>query len=447
MPVQTVKEGLASPMESVVSKEELIQSVLDALQQGQLDTAASLYGRSTEDIGYDLMNKAGRGDLARPLAAMFLQVKDFYKAAQVFDRLDMKKEAAQSFEKAGDYDSAAELYAGIGDLGTSAEMFERGGAYSRAAPLFEQAEKWLDAARNYAKGEEHFLAGRAFARGGDEKKALERLQKVRPGDDFYAEAVDLLGPILERMGFTELAIDTYRGIVAGKGVTPENVKVFYRIARMQESSGRIEEARQVYARILEMNMGYEDVQQRYQALKGGAQVQGSASPAPPAAAAKGVPAALIVLDEDTSLFDTSVLFQDLTFDERRSFLALAEKRTFKAGEPLLREGSPLPGLALLHHGMVGVGMKLEGKSIKLKRFGPGEHFGEMTVCGVKNARITAIAETDGDYVIVPGDRVRLLLEGNPALAIKVLKNMMAAMDVHLDQFTEVVRAVWSRKGA
>jgi tetratricopeptide (TPR) repeat protein len=447
MPVQTVNEGLASPKESVVSKEDLIQSVLDSLRQGRLDTAANLYARSTEDIGYELMNKAGRGEIARPLANMFLQVKDFYKAAQVFDRLDMKKEAAQSFEKAGDYDSAAELYASIGDMGTSAEMFERGGAYSRAAPLFEQAEKWLDAARNYAKGEEYFLAGRAFARGGDEKKALERLQKVPQDDASYPEAVDLLGPILERMGFTELAIDKYRGLVSGKSVTPENVKLFYRIARMQESAGRIEEARQFYARILEMNMGYEDVQQRYQTLKEGAQVRGGTSPAPSAAAVPGSTTRLIVLDEDTSVFETSVLFKDLTFDEKRSFLALAEKRAFKAGEPLLREGGPLPGLGIIHHGTVGVGMKLGGKNIKLRRFGPGDHFGEMTICGARNARVTAIAETDGDYVIMTGDRVGRFLEGNPMLAVKVLRNMMAAMDVHLDQFTEVVRAVWNRKGA
>ena len=68
----------------------------------------------------------------------------------------------------------------------------------------------------------------------------------------------------------------------------------------------------------------------------------------------------------------------------------------------------------------------------------------MTACGGKGSRVTAIAETDGDYVIVPADRMRRLLDGNPALAVKVLRNMMAAMDVHLDQFGDVVRAVWRR---
>lgn len=447
MPVQTVTQGLESPAESVVSKRDLVKSIVASLQQGQLETAASLYRRSKEDVGYEVMNEVGRGPLAPALANVLLEVKDFYKAAQVFESLEMKREAAENYAKAAAFDSAAELFANIGDLAGSAEMFERGGAYARAAPLFEQAERWLDAARNHAKADEHFLAGRDFAKGGDEKRALEWLQKVQPGDPSHPEAVDLLGPILERLGFPEIAIDKYRGIVADEGVTPENVGVFYRIARIQESSGQLEEARQTYAKILEKDLGHQDVQQRYRALKEQAQPSGAALPSPPATGAPSGAFGLVVLDEDTSLFEKSVLFQDLSFDEMRGFLALAERKAFKAGEVLLREGSPAPGLGLLHHGTVAVGMKLEGKNVKLRKFGPGDHFGEMTVCGLKNARVTAVAETDGDCLIVPGDRVRRLLEGHPALAVKILRNMMAAMDVHLDQYVEVVRALWKRGGA
>lgn len=447
MPLQSVAEGLASPGESVVSRRDLIRSVLDSLGKGDLDAATSLYRRSKEDVGYELMNEIGRGELARPLASLFLQARDYYKAAQVLENLDLKKEAAECYEKADAFDSAAELYANIGDLAASAEMFGRGGAFSRAAPLYEKAERWLDAARCHAKAEEPFLAGRAYARGGDRKKALECLQKVRPEDDSYAEAVDLLGPILSEMGFGEIALEKYQGLVAGQDVTPENVRVFYRIARIQESSRQIEEARKTYSKILEMDLGYEDVQQRYRTLVERAQGAKAAAPSPPAAGAPGGRGGLVILDEDTSLFEKSVLFQDLTFHEMRTFLALAEKRTFKAGEVLLREGGAVAGLGLVHHGTIGVGMKLGGRNIRLGRFGPGDHFGEMTACCVPKARVTAIAETDGDCVILPGDRVRRFLEANPGLAIKVLRNLMTAMDAHLDQYSGAVRAVWKRGGA
>ncbi|MGH9459700.1 MAG: cyclic nucleotide-binding domain-containing protein [Vicinamibacteria bacterium] len=443
MPIQTVAEGMASAQESVVSKKELITSVISSLKQQNLEGAADLYRRSKEDIGYELMNFVGRGELAKPLANVFLTAKDFYKAAQVFETLDMKKEAAENYEKAGAFDSAAEWYANIGELAMSAEMFERGGAHSRAAPLFEQSGKWLDAARNYANAGEHFLAGRAFAKGEDKKKALECFQRVQQDDPSYPEAVDLLGPILEEMGFAELAIQKYKEIIGDQQVTPENAPVFYRVARLQESSHQLEEAKQTYSKILEMNLGYEDVQERYRALREGVEPRGAASPSP--AAPEGTSSGgLVILNEDMSFFERSVLFQDLTFDEIRSFLAAADKKSFKAGELLLREGGPFPGLVLLHHGTIAVGMKLDGKDIRLRKFGPGDHFGEMTVHGGKSSRVTAVAETDGDYVVIPGDRMRAFLERNPSLKAKLLKNMMAAMDVHLDQYKEAVQALWRR---
>ena len=444
MPFQTVEEGLASQQESVVSKKDLIRGVINSLKQQQLDDAANMYCRSKEDIGYELMNFVGRGELAKPLADVFLQTKDFYKAAQVFETLDMKREAAENYEKAGSFDSAAEWYANVGEFALSAAMFERGGAYSRAAPLFERTEKWLDAARNYAKAQEDFLAGRAFVKEGDQKKALECLQKVHADDPSYAEAVDLLGPILEELGFAELAIQKYKEIIKDSQVSSENAPVFYRVARLQESSSQLDEAKQMYSKILEMDLGYEDVSERYRALKEGKQAPSAAPPSLPVADEQSSPGGLVVLDEDMSFFERSVLFQDLTFDEMRSFLAMAEKKSFKAGELVLREGSPFPGLVLLHQGTIGVGMKLEGKDIRLRKFGAGDHFGEMTVHGTKNSRVTAVAETDGDYVVIPVQRIRTFLDRNPTLNAKILKNMMAAMDVYLEQFKEIVQALWKR---
>ena len=443
MPFQTIEQGLASPQESVVSKKDLIAGVINSLKQQQLEDAANLYRRSKEDIGYELMNFVGRGELAEPLANVFLAAKDFYKAAQVFETLDMKKEAAQNYEKAGAFDSAAEWYANIGELALSAEMFERGGAHSRAAPLYEQAGSWPDAARNYASAGEHFLAGRAFANGGDKKKALECFQKVPQEDPSYPEAVDLLGPILEEMGFAELAIKKYQETIGDKNVTPENAPVFYRVARLQESSHQLEEAMQTYAKILEMNLGYDDVQARYRALKEGAAAPAATSSSP-AAEEQSSPGGLVILNEDMGFFERSVLFQDLTFDEIRSFLAAADKRAFKAGELIVREGVPFPGLVLLHHGTVGVGLNLEGKDVRLRKFGPGDHFGEMAVHAERKSRVTVVAETDGDYLVLPGDRIRAFLERNPSLKGKLLKNMMAAMDLHLDQYKEVVQALWRR---
>ena len=222
MTLQSLQQGLASPHESIVSKADLIENIIASLKQGRILDAADLYRRSKEDIGYELMNVAVGGDLAKSLAKLFLDAKDYYKAAQVFEKLDMKIEAAQNYEKAAAYGEAAELYASVGDMGNSAEMLERGGSYSRSAPLFEQAGQWLDAGRNYAKAEESFLAGRAFLEGGDKQKALECLQKVQVDNTSYPQATTLLGPILEEMGFRELALQKYRAATQDEPVGSDN---------------------------------------------------------------------------------------------------------------------------------------------------------------------------------------------------------------------------------
>lgn len=441
MPLTSSGDGLHNPHESVVSKPALIEGVLASLKEGQIENAAGLYRRSTEDIGYELMNVVASGDLATPLATVFVNARDYYKAAQVFEKLERKHEAAQNFEKAGAYGEAAELYASLGDVGNAAEMLERGGSYARAAPLFEQSGQWLDAARNYAKAEEHFLAGRAFARGGDQNKALECLQKVPASDDAYPEAVSLLGPILEGMGFQELALQKYREAVHDDPMGAENVSAYYRLGRAYQASGQLEEAKQVLAKILEFDLNYEDVQDRYRTLK-----EGPTAPAPASdAEALHDPAAIVVLNEDRSLFEDSVLFRDLTFDEMRSFLELAETRSFKKGELILREGKAIPGLLLVRSGEVAIGMNLEGKDVRLATFRAGDHLGEMTVQGERSSRVTAVAATDGDYIVVPGERIRAFLDRNPRLSAKLTKNLMAAMDVHLGQVKEVIKALWKHK--
>jgi len=445
MPSSNLEHGLESSTESVVSKEALIESVLASLREDSIDNAATLYRRSEEDIGYELMNLVESGDLAARLATAFVNARDHYKAAQIFDKLGMKSEAAQNFEKAGAFGEAAELFASVDDMGNAAEMLECGGSYARAAPLFEQAGQWLDAARNYAKAGESFLAGRAFSQGGDRNKALECLQKVQASDDSYAEAVSLLGPILEEMGFQELALKKYLEAVQDETVQSENISAYYRLARAYEANGQLQRAQEAFAKILEFDLNYEDVQGRYRALKEG--------PAPPPVeqdprSAPPEPThSVVIMNEDRSLFEESVLFKDLTFDEMRSFLEIAETRSFKSGELILREGKPFPGLVVVRSGEIAIGMRLGGKDIRLATFRAGDHLGEMTVQGDRESRVSAVATADGDCIVLPGANVRAYLQRNPSLSAKLTRNLMAAMDVHLNQVKEIIRSLWKQRGS
>lgn len=99
MSVQPLEPGLSPEKQAVVTKKDLINGVMASLKDNQPDQAAKLYRRCKEDVGYELVNLVSRGPLAKPLAGVFLQAKDYYKAAQVFESLEMKKEAAENFAK------------------------------------------------------------------------------------------------------------------------------------------------------------------------------------------------------------------------------------------------------------------------------------------------------------------------------------------------------------
>ena len=442
MSVQPLEPRLSPEKQAVCTKKDLINGVMASLQGNEPDKAVNLYRRCKEDVGYELMNLVGRGPLAKPLADVFLQAKDYYKAAQVFESLEMKKEAAQNFAKGGDFGSAADMYGQLGDVASCAEMFERGGSYGRAAPLFAQAGRWPDAGRNYQLAEERFLAGEAFVRARDKQKALECLQKVSTDDPSYAQSVSLLGPILDEMGFSELAIQKYQEITQNAAIDSENMGVYYGLAKLYESTGQVDTAKGIYAQILEKDLTYKDVRQRYQSLKeGGQEVASAPTPAPGGDAE--VPH-LVHVEEDRSFFEENILFRDLTFDEIRSVLNLADRVDYKAGERIVHENGAFPGIIINQKGQLDIGMNMDGKDIRIARFEVGEHFGEMTVVGPQKAKVTVVAATDGSYILIPREKLQALLESNAQLKGKILKNTLAALDDHLLGAKEIIKQLWSR---
>ncbi len=446
MSVQPLEPGLSPEKQAVVTKKDLINGVIASLKGNEPDKAANLYRRCKEDVGYELMNLVGRGQLAKPLADVFLQAKDYYKAAQVFESLEMKKEAAENFAKGGDFGSAADIYGQLGDVARCAEMFERGGSYGRAAPLFAQADQWPDAGRNYQLAEERFLAGEAFVRAGDKTAALECLQKVSTDDPSYPQSVSLLGPILDEMGFSELAIQKYEEITQNAAIDSENMGVFYGLAKLYESAGQADTAKGIYTQILEKDLTYKDVQERYRTLKEGGAATQNVSPAAtpsPAPVDAEVPH-LVHVEEDRSFFEENILFRDLTFDEIRAVLNLADRVDYKAGERIINENESLPGVIINQKGQLDIGMNMDGKDIRIARFEKGEHFAEMTVVGPQKAKVTVVAATDGSYILIPREKLQVFLESNVQLKGKILKNTLAALDAHLLGAKEIIKQLWSR---
>ena len=439
-------QEIAADRVACLSRADLLRELGQRLSRDEVDGAKQLYCRSAEDIGYELIHVVGSGALAPALVRLFVESRDYYKAAQVFETMGDLPAAAAHFALAEAYIPAADLFAQVGDVEKAAEMCEKAGSYGQAASFFSGCGRWGDAGRNYQKAAQGLEAGEAFAKAGDHKRALECLQKVGPGDPGYSRAVELLGPTLEEMGLEDLALRKYEEAVRARDgvIDDDNVGLYYRLARLCERLGDVERAKAAYVRILDHDLTYEDARERYRSL------QSDTTKARPRATepASDVPG-VVVLDEDRSVVEKSLLFRGLSFEEIRSLLQLTQKVVFAKGDVLVREGEPFPGLCLIDRGEVEICMKMEedaSKVVRLTRFGPGDHFGELTVIGADRAgRIFAIAAAEGSYYVVPRDAMTSLLERSPALKAKLLENMMLALDLHLEQSLGVIKAMWARK--
>lgn len=74
------------------------------------------------------------------------------------------------------------------------------------------------------------------------------------------------------------------------------------------------------------------------------------------------------------------LFEDFSAEELMALLANAEKRLFKEGEFIIREGDSGDFMYLIISGKVGITKRLEsGDGKPLAVFGPGDCFGEMSL--------------------------------------------------------------------
>ena len=430
------------PQEQVLfTKKDVLGQIMTHLKASEVDPAVNLYRRCHEDVGYELMNLVGSGPLAENLTALFSGAHDDYKAAQVFEKQGELEKAAESFEQAEAYDLAAELYGRLDNFSKAAVMLERGGSYSRAAPLFAQSERWLDAGRCYEKAAQVFEAGEAYVKAKDHNKALASLQKVDVGHERYLEAVTLLGPILEELDLPELASRKYREALGESSVDSENIGIFYSLGKSLESTGQIEEAKEIYSRVLEKDVTYADVQDRYRKAKEGA---GSGQGRKPNGTQSEY-SHMVVLSEDQSFLEKSLLFKGLSLDETREILQFAEKRTFDTDELIHREGEPFKGVMLIQTGKVVISMIAEGKNVRVARFGPGSHFGEMSLLGTKIALISVYGAEPGSYLFIEAGRLKAHLDAYPKLQAKIMRNIVFSLDHDLLQVKEIIKTLYTRR--
>jgi S1-C subfamily serine protease/rhodanese-related sulfurtransferase len=101
-----------------------------------------------------------------------------------------------------------------------------------------------------------------------------------------------------------------------------------------------------------------------------------------------------------------------------------ERRSFKAGDVIFREGTDARGEAyVVHDGSVEIRKSIDGEHRLLRRHGEGDLFGEIAFFRAGPRSTDAIAASDVELLVIPTERLDWLIHNRPALTREILRRL------------------------
>ncbi|MGP1674840.1 MAG: cyclic nucleotide-binding domain-containing protein, partial [Candidatus Limnocylindrales bacterium] len=134
----------------------------------------------------------------------------------------------------------------------------------------------------------------------------------------------------------------------------------------------------------------------------------------------------VITGLDTMLILRRVsLFADLEPEDLQRIALVASERDFGAGAVLMREGEPGEDLFVITEGTVRVVQGGDdGTERYIRRYGPGEHIGELAVLRDRPRAATVIADETGVHGFsLDGESLRAILRERPDAAMAMLATL------------------------
>ncbi len=101
-----------------------------------------------------------------------------------------------------------------------------------------------------------------------------------------------------------------------------------------------------------------------------------------------------------------------------------ERRRFKAGDTIFREGEDAHAEAyVVHTGSVDIRKRLDSSERHLSTLGEGELLGEMALFRKAPRSASAIAASDVELLVIKNERLEWLIRNRPQLTIEILKRL------------------------
>jgi len=120
-----------------------------------------------------------------------------------------------------------------------------------------------------------------------------------------------------------------------------------------------------------------------------------------------------------TVLHTVEIFHTLGEEERQAIASRLDRRRFRVGEPVFREGDPSDGLYVVHSGEVAIVAEGAGKRRVLARLGAGECFGEMSLLTGEPRSTSVYATIDADLLFLGETAFEDLIRRYPAVALAI----------------------------
>ncbi len=236
--------------------------------QEPLKAAEALRRLGEEQVAARILGEYHRNRGEDEEAARYLEhAADLLAAGDLYRKLEDYARAGGCYERYGDSAQAAEMFRAAGDLARAAQSYLKASRYEEAAGCFAEVGDGRRQADALVRAGRLREAGEIFHRHGLEDEAIKALQRIEPGSSNFPAASALLGQIFQKRGMLSLAIKKLNQAVAEDAMDRENLRVFYTLATVHEANGALQEAVDLYEKILAHDYHFEDVEQRLAAAR------------------------------------------------------------------------------------------------------------------------------------------------------------------------------------
>ncbi|HMN67519.1 MAG TPA: cyclic nucleotide-binding domain-containing protein [Bdellovibrionales bacterium] len=125
-----------------------------------------------------------------------------------------------------------------------------------------------------------------------------------------------------------------------------------------------------------------------------------------------------------SLLQNVYLFKSLSPEELGAVSELAVGKSYNRGDSIFLRGEKATAMYLIKFGSVKIQQTTKsGDNLDVATLGTGSHFGEMGFSDGEPRSATAVAAENVEIVEVPYEKLRVLLDKNPAIAMKFYREL------------------------